>query len=135
MTQATRFLLISAAIVAGTLAVGSAQTPGTATGQPSARGAQASANAPTYTKDVAPVLYKHCTTCHRAGEIAPMSLMTYEETRPWARAIRDNVVNGTMPPWHADPAHGQWQNDRRLSAQEKDVITRWVAAGAPQGDP
>ncbi len=90
---------------------------------------------PTFTKDVAPVLYKHCTTCHRPGEIAPMSLLTYEVTRPWARAIRDNVVNGTMPPWHADPAHGKFLNDRRLSSEEKDVISRWVAAGAPQGDP
>jgi hypothetical protein len=89
---------------------------------------------PTYAKDVAPILFANCTSCHRAGEIAPMSLMTYEETRPWARAIRDNVVNGTMPPWHADPAHGKFLNDRRLSAQEKDVISRWVAAGAPQGD-
>jgi hypothetical protein len=101
---------------------------------PSAAAAQTKTAQPTYTKDVAPVLYKHCTTCHRAGEIAPMSLMTYEEARPWARAIRDNVVNGVMPPWHADPAHGKWQNDRRLSAEEKDVISRWVAAGAPQGD-
>ena len=95
---------------------------------------QQSSTVPTYSKDVAPVLYKHCTTCHRPGEIAPMSLLTYEAARPWARAIRDNVVNGTMPPWHADPAHGKWANDRRLSAEEKDVIVRWVAAGAPQGD-
>jgi hypothetical protein len=96
--------------------------------------AAAQGAAPTFTKDVAPILYKHCTTCHRAGEIAPMSLLTYEEARPWARAIRDNVVNGTMPPWHADPAHGKFQNDRRLSAQEKETISRWVAANAPQGD-
>ena len=97
--------------------------------------AAAQGAAPTFTKDVAPVLYKHCTSCHRAGEIAPMSLLTYEEARPWARAIRERVTNGTMPPWHADPAHGKWQNDRRLTAEEKDVISRWVAAGAPQGDP
>ncbi|MGQ0734675.1 MAG: thiol-disulfide isomerase [Acidobacteriota bacterium] len=90
---------------------------------------------PTFSKDVAPVLYKHCTTCHRPGEAAPMSLLTYQEARPWARAIRDNVVNGTMPPWHADPAHGKFVNDRRLSAQEKEIISRWVAAGAPEGNP
>ena len=89
----------------------------------------------TYTKDVAPILYQHCTTCHRPGEIAPMSLLSYEETRPWARSIKDNVVKGIMPPWHADPAHGVWANDRRLSATEKDVIARWVDAGAPQGNP
>jgi hypothetical protein len=99
------------------------------------RPAAAQAAEPTFTKDVAPILYKHCTSCHRAGEIAPMSLLTFEEARPWARAIRENVTNGTMPPWHADPAHGTFKNDRRLSAQEKDVISRWVAAGAPQGNP
>ena len=91
-------------------------------------------NAPTFSKDVAPVLYKHCTTCHRPGEIAPMSLLTYEQARPWARAIRDNVVNGVMPPWHADPAHGKWANDRSLTAQEKDTIVQWVNAGAPEGN-
>ena len=96
--------------------------------------AQAARSAPTFTKDVAPVLYEHCTTCHRPGEIAPMSLLTYEQARPWARAIRDNVVNGLMPPWHADPAHGKWVNDRRLMSQEKDLIVRWVDAGAPQGE-
>jgi hypothetical protein len=94
----------------------------------------AAQNGPTFSKDVAPVLYKHCTTCHRPGEIAPMSLLTYEQTRPWARAIRDNVVNGVMPPWHADPAHGKWVNDRTMTAQEKDLIVRWVDAGAPQGN-
>ena len=122
-------------VLASSLAVTVAQ--GQATGEATAaRPAQTSAaNAPTFTKDVAPLLYKHCTTCHRPGEVAPMSLMTYDEARPWARAIRDNVVSGTMPPWHADPAHGKWQNDRRLSDAEKDVISRWVAAGAPQGDP
>jgi hypothetical protein len=89
---------------------------------------------PTFSRDVAPILYKHCTSCHRPGEVAPMSLLTYEEARPWARAIRDRVTNGTMPPWHADPAHGTFKNDRRLSATEKDVIVRWVTGGAPQGD-
>lgn len=97
--------------------------------------ASAQAAQPTFTKDVAPILYARCTTCHRPGEIAPMSLLTYEEVRPWARAIRENVISGTMPPWHADPAHGTFKNDRRLSAQDKDVISRWVAAGAPQGSP
>ena len=91
-------------------------------------------NAPTFSKDVAPVLHKHCTTCHRPGEIAPMSLLTFEQARPWARAIRDNVRNGVMPPWHADAAHGKWRNDRSLTAAEKDVIVRWVDAGAPEGD-
>ncbi|HUE84937.1 MAG TPA: cytochrome c [Vicinamibacterales bacterium] len=100
---------------------------------PAPAAAQAAGNAPTFSKDVAPVLYTHCTTCHRPGEIAPMSLLTYEQARPWARAIRDNVVNGVMPPWHADPAHGKWVNDRSMTQAEKDVIVRWVDAGAPQG--
>ena len=104
------------------------------TGPAEARQAASGAAQPTFTKDVAPILYKHCTNCHRPGEIAPMSLRTYQEVRPWARAIRDNVSNGTMPPWHADPAHGKWLNDRRLSAVEKDTIVRWVTAGAPEGN-
>jgi hypothetical protein len=89
----------------------------------------------TFNKDVAPVLFRHCTTCHRPGEIAPMSLLTYEAARPWARSIRDKVSDGAMPPWHADPAHGRFRNERRLSQQEKDVLVRWAAGGALRGDP
>jgi hypothetical protein len=100
----------------------------------SAQSAKPAANGPTFSKDVAPILYKHCTSCHRPGEIAPMSLLTYQQTRPWARAIRDNVVNGVMPPWHADAAHGKWANDRSMTAREKDTIVQWVNAGAPEGD-
>jgi hypothetical protein len=90
---------------------------------------------PTFSKDVAPIFYANCTNCHRPGEIAPMSLLTYKDARPWARSIADRVVRGTMPPWHADPAHGQFLNDRRLSDAEKGAIVRWVSAGAPEGDP
>jgi hypothetical protein len=97
--------------------------------------ASASAQTPTFTKDVAPILYKNCTSCHRPGEIAPMSLLTYAEARPWVRSIQTRVTNGTMPPWHADPAHGDFLNDRRLKPAEKDTILKWVAAGAPEGDP
>jgi hypothetical protein len=95
---------------------------------------EARAQTPTFSKDVAPILYKHCTTCHRPGEIAPMSLLTYEQSRPWARAIRDNVRNDVMPPWHADPAHGKWANDRSMTAAEKDTIVKWVDGGAPEGN-
>ena len=102
---------------------------------PKAEQRQASAAVPTYAKDVAPILYKHCTECHRPGEIAPMSLMTYEDVRSWAKAIRDEVNGGVMPPWHADPAHGKWRNARVLTAAEKDTLTRWATGGAPQGDP
>jgi hypothetical protein len=88
---------------------------------------------PTFSKDVAPILFKNCASCHRPGEIAPMSLLTYAQTRPWAKSIREQVATGQMPPWHATQAHGTFANDRRLSPQEKDTLLRWVDAGAPQG--
>src|SRR5579862_5735662 len=90
---------------------------------------------PTFSKDVAPIFYKSCTNCHRPGEIAPMSLLTYRDARPWASSIRQRVGSGVMPPWHADPAHGTFLNDRRLSDAEKDTIVRWAGGGAPEGDP
>jgi hypothetical protein len=100
----------------------------------SAAGAQtAIGDVPTFTRDVAPIFFKNCTSCHRPGEIAPMSLLTYKDARPYARSIATQVSKGAMPPWHADPAHGQFLNDRRLSASDKDTILRWVQAGAPEG--
>jgi hypothetical protein len=93
------------------------------------------ADVPTYTKDVAPILFKNCTTCHRPGEIAPMSLMTYDDARPWAKSIRDEVSDGTMPPWHADAPAGSFHNERRLTAAEKETLTKWANGGAPKGDP
>ena len=91
------------------------------------------AAAPTFSKDVAPIFYKNCTVCHRPGEIGPFSMLTYAETRPWVKAIATQVTNGTMPPWHADPAYSTFINDRRLSPADKDTILKWVAAGAPEG--
>jgi len=91
-------------------------------------------NAPTFSKDVAPIFYTKCITCHRPGEVAPMSLMTYKDARPWARAIRDKVVAREMPPWHADPAHGAFRNDRSLTAAQIDTIVKWADGGARQGD-
>ena len=88
----------------------------------------------TFTKDVAPILYKRCVECHREGEVAPMSLLTYQEVRPWAKAIREKVIERAMPPWLADPRYGHFENDRRLSAKEIDTIAAWVNAGAPKGD-
>jgi hypothetical protein len=90
---------------------------------------------PTFSKDVAPILYKHCTTCHRPGEIAPMSLLTYAEARPYAKAIRDEIAAGNMPPWHADAPHGTFLNERKLSDAERDTLTRWASNGAPEGNP
>ena len=93
------------------------------------------ASIPTYTKDVAPVLFKNCTSCHRPGEIGPMSLLTYDDVRPRAKDIRDKIGDGDMPPWHADAPHGTFLNERGLTEQEKSTIFRWVANGAPKGDP
>src|SRR6187402_3835484 len=93
--------------------------------------AQSQAPVPTFTKDVAPILFKNCTTCHRPGEIAPMSLLTYEDARPYARAIFEEVRDGHMPPWHADAPDGTFSNERKLTAAEKDILSRW-ANGARQ---
>ena len=98
----------------------------------------ASASAPTavtFTKDVAPIFFSKCAACHRPGEIAPMSLLTYKDARPWARSIKEKVVNRDMPPWHADPQHGAFKNDRRLSDKEMATIVAWVDGGAPEGNP
>jgi len=89
---------------------------------------------PTFAKDVAPIFYKNCTNCHRPGEIAPMSLLTYKDARPWAKSIATQVSKGAMPPWHADPAHGEFLNDRRLSDAERGVVVAWANGGAPEGD-
>ena len=89
----------------------------------------------TFTRDVAPILHARCVVCHRPGEVAPMALLSYQDARPWARAIKDKVVARQMPPWFADPAIGAFANDPRLSAEEIATISRWVDAGAPQGDP
>jgi hypothetical protein len=88
----------------------------------------------TFAKDVAPILQKRCQGCHRPGEAAPMSLLTYEQARPWAKAIKEAVLRRSMPPWHADPRHGAFRNDRSLAQKEIDTIVAWVNAGAPQGD-
>src|SRR5437016_3607185 len=76
----------------------------------------------TFTRDVAPIFYQRCAECHRPGEIAPMSLLSYKEARPWAKSIREKVATREMPPWHADPAYGHFKNDRRLSAKEIETI-------------
>ena len=89
----------------------------------------------TFNKDVAPIFFKNCAECHRPGEIAPMSLMNYKEVRPWAKAIREKIVSREMPPWHADPKHGQWSNDKRMSQKEIDTITAWIDGGTKEGDP
>jgi hypothetical protein len=91
--------------------------------------------APTFHKDVLPILQRHCQTCHRPGEVAPMAFLTYEQVRPWAAAIREAVTLKKMPPWGADPAHGKFSNDPSLTAAEKETLAAWAAAKAPEGDP
>ena len=88
----------------------------------------------TYNKDVAPILEKHCIGCHRPNDIAPMSLMTYEEVLPFARMIRENVIQHKMPPWHADPAFGDFDNDARLKDEEIATIDAWVKGGTKRGE-
>ena len=91
------------------------------------------AGEPTFNADVAPILFENCTTCHRQGQVAPMSLTSYAEARPWARAIKSKVVAREMPPWHADSRYGTFQNVRTLSQEQIDTIVAWADAGAPQG--
>ena len=93
-----------------------------------------SETAVTFTKNVAPILYKSCAECHRPTGVAPMSLMGYKEVRPWAKSVKERVVDRSMPPWFADPKHGEFANDPSLSQDEINTIVSWVDAGAPQGD-
>ena len=86
----------------------------------------AASNNVTFNKDVLPVLQKNCQECHRPGEVAPMSLLTYSEARPWAKALKAAVVTQKMPPWFADPKYGHFANDRRLSPEE---IERYFRLG------
>ena len=105
-----------------------------------AAAAPALAQAPadvTFARDVAPILQRSCQGCHRTGSMAPMSLVTYQEVRPWARSIREKVANRVMPPWHIDKTVGvrEFANDISLSDTEVDAVVRWVDAGAPLGNP
>ena len=112
----------------GVLAVGASSLlvlGGTASGSSAAK--------VTFTKDVAPILYNRCVECHRAGEVAPMALITYNQTRPWAKSIKQKVVDRSMPPWLAAPENTHFKNTRRLSQNEIDTIVAWVDAGAPKG--
>src|SRR5438067_1610472 len=98
--------------------------------------AQAANNSITFTKDIAPIFQEKCQACHRTDSMAPMSLVTYEEARPWATAIRERVITRQMPPWHIDKTVGiqKFKNDRSLSDPQIDTVVKWVDAGAPKGD-
>jgi hypothetical protein len=92
------------------------------------------ATPPTFNRDVLPVLQKNCQACHRPGEAAPFSLLTYESARPWAKAIKAAVLSRKMPPWFADPRYGHFVNDRRLPNGDIQTIVAWVDAGSPEGE-
>ena len=108
-----------------------------AQGTAAQKAAPPTVNAPTFSKDVAPILQEKCQVCHRPNNMAPMSLMTYEETRPWVRSIRLRVSKHEMPPWHLDKSVGiqKFKNDISLSDQQIDTILKWIDAGALQGNP
>ena len=95
---------------------------------------QKTAPAPSFYKDVLPVLQDHCQSCHRPGEVAPMPLVTYEQTRPWAGSMAHAVATKMMPPWFADPRYGHFANDASLTDQQIAAIVAWSEAGAPAGD-
>jgi hypothetical protein len=91
----------------------------------------------TFTKDIAPIFQAKCESCHRAESMAPMSLVTYEDARPWARSIAARVASHQMPPWHIDKTIGiqKFKNDRSLTDEQIATILKWVDSGAPKGDP
>lgn len=94
----------------------------------------AAADSPTFYRDVLPILQANCQNCHRPGEVAPMSLVTYEQARPWARKIKTAVAAKQMPPWFADPNYGHFANEKRLSADEVTTLAAWADVGAPAGN-
>src|SRR5690348_9557302 len=89
----------------------------------------------TFTKDVAPIVQKHCQSCHRPGEGTPFSLLTYEEAKPWAKLMRQMVQQRQMPPWFEDGHTAKFANNRSLTQAQIDTIVAWENAGAPKGDP
>ena len=99
-----------------------------------ATGAEAAEAVPTFSADVAPILYESCVACHRPNHLAPMSLITYDDVRPWARAVKSKVVSREMPPWGADSSVRAYKNDVSLSQDEIDLIAAWVDGGAPRGN-
>src|SRR5678815_1917226 len=87
-----------------------------------------------FNKDVLPVLQRNCQVCHRPGEAAPMSFLTYESTRPWAKAIKQAVVSRKMPPWFADPSYGAFRNDPTLTPHDVAILAAWADNGSPEGN-
>jgi mono/diheme cytochrome c family protein len=120
-----RFIVSALVCVAGAALFA---LPGTQANGPSTKNV-------TFNKEIAPILFKSCAECHRPGEAAPFSVLTYKDVRPWAKSIKEKVVSRQMPPWHADPHVGRWANDPRLTQAQVDTIAAWVDSGAPEGNP
>src|SRR5687767_4631890 len=120
MTRSIASPIVAAGICCLASSLAHAQVPGT----------------PTFSKDIAPIFQEKCEACHRPDSIAPMSLRTFEESRPWARSIKARVEARQMPPWHIDKTVGvkEFKNDRSLSDDQIATIAKWVDQGAPQGD-
>jgi len=131
---ASRLAGVSALALSALLAISSSSIAAEAT---SGAAKSSSDKSVMFAKDVAPILQAKCEECHHKGTAAPMSLVTYEETRPWARSIRERVITRNMPPWHIDKTVGirHFSNDRSLSDEQIATIVRWVDSGAPLGDP
>jgi hypothetical protein len=102
---------------------------------PAPAAAQTAAPAPTFSKDVLPIMQRSCQKCHRPGSNAPMSLLSYQDVRPWVRAIKQRVSARQMPPWHIDRSIGEYLDDPSLSDKEIETIVSWIDGGAPQGNP
>ena len=131
MTSKVRFQSTVVRLSLSVLAMGAVLMAGDTTG------ATQTTKVPTFTKDIVPILQARCQDCHRPNAMAPMSLLTYEDARPWARSIKERVVKRQMPPWHLDKSVGvqSFQNDMSLSDAQIATIVKWVDSGAPQGDP
>ena len=122
MTRQLMFVLIGSLSLAATMVAQSATQT-------------APAGSPTFAKDVAPIMFNKCAKCHRPGEVAPMSLLSYSDARPWAKAIKTKVTRHEMPPWGANPALSlPMRNDVSLTDKEIQTISAWVDAGAPKGN-
>jgi hypothetical protein len=96
--------------------------------------AEIASSAPTFTKDVLPILQAKCQECHRLGQVAPMAFLDYQGVRPWAKAMKAAVITRKMPPWFADPKFGPYVNDQSLSQYQIDIIAKWADTGAPEGN-
>jgi thiol-disulfide isomerase/thioredoxin len=97
--------------------------------------AAAPTSAVTFNEQVAPILHKNCVECHRPGQVGPMALLDYDDAKGWAPQIAEVVEQGRMPPWHADPRHGHFVDERRLTDTEKSILVNWAASGAKEGSP